>query len=207
MSCAWSTDGKQLAVCSRNHLNVYSWEELEDLKHFSYQSWGSLNSVGAIQSTVAMGTSTFLLAMEPLFNELWSAQLKDVFETNLNIGLDHKNCFTSDENSPEARVVTPRTGVSKLEDSLLRFKVNSLTESVASCKAQLVVIHSKNGKLEKLCSSAVDSLLSPDLLLFEVKIDQLFSFAQFLLHSTCTKEFAWQPCCMEGTTQFLFPGK
>ena len=141
---------------------MYSWEDLDDLKDFHHSGWASLeNDYGVIHTAVAMGPSTFLLATEPPINKLLGTGTADVFD--VNIGTNYHEERDTGPNYEELLVA--RSCMS--DHSLLKFKWKEESSQLFT-RAHLLVLDSKGREIVKLCSTAVQDLLSPDLLLHEV---------------------------------------
>ena len=177
-TCAWSKDGKSLAISVEDSLSMFSWDDLRKPNNFTFTQWNSLQLTGKITCIAPWQSSSFIIATElPLDKLCGNSEFKndsDVFEVKNEQGSSDGNNGKGSRSStvhPEDvdfTFITSNTGQDV--NSLFKLKLRTPQFEACTTLAQIIAICCEETTPKEICRSSLQGLVSPDLLLFQVCI-------------------------------------
>ena len=177
-TCAWSSNGRGLAVAVEDSLCVFTWTDLREPNQFTFDQWSSLELTGKIKYVVPWQSSSFIVSTELPLDKLCTANSEmsdDLFEVK-NINHTHQNgkdfCGESTTEKSGSNSTADFTILTKQADqdvtSLLKFKLRKQQFEAPTTLAQLIAICCEESKPVEICRMSIEGFVSPDLLLFQV---------------------------------------
>ena len=172
-SCAWSEDGRNLAVAVEDSLCIFSWTDLSKPNHFTFVQWNSLQLTGKINYIVPWQTSSFIIATELPLDKLCHGDDKDgdLFEVQNFRDCDESRSSNSSSSvlcsdDIDFTILTQSTDQDK--NSLLNLKLRKRQFEASAMLAQIIALCCQDTKPREICRTSIKGLISPDLLLFQV---------------------------------------
>ena len=181
-TCAWSNNGRSLAVAVEDSLCIFSWTDFDKPDQFSFVQWSSLELTGKIKCIVPWQMFSFIIAKELPLEKLCgnSANDGDMFEIE-NISHTHQNgqdscgvstCNKSGYEDADFAILTQRAD--RDFTSLLKLKLRKQQCKAQASLAEVIVICYKDPKPRAICRTSIEGLISPDLMLFQVGLIVLY---------------------------------
>lgn len=180
-TCAWSNNGNCLAVAVEGTLCIFSWLDLIEPHDFTFDQWSSLELTGKIKCIVPWKTRSFIIATELPLDKLCvnNESNTDLFEVeNICQNLQGKQgtCIryegTFETSGSTCHETNDLTILSQRTDkeitNLLKFKLRKQHFDLSTTLAQVIAIYCEDAKPTDICSTNIEGLVSPDLLLFQV---------------------------------------
>ena len=155
--------------------------DLTEPHHFTFDQWSSLELNGKIKCIVPWKTCSFVIATERPLDKLCVNnesnadlfEVENIFQNHQDTkDIHHEGTFKTSGSTCHATndvatgILSKRTN--KDITSLLKFKLRKQHFDLSPTLAQVIAICCEDAKPTDICSTSIEGLVSPDLLLFQV---------------------------------------